>query len=64
MLLHLIRGIERIVIQQIRGIDILVNDVDDSFYWGLHSSGNFITKSTTWLAHQSKLLRGLDWEHK
>ena len=35
---------------KIQGITIPFHDMEDSFHWGLHSSGNFSTKSATWLA--------------
>ena len=49
------------IIQQIRGIDIPNSCIEDSFCWGLHSSGDFTTKSATWLAHNSKPLSHPDW---
>jgi len=33
-----------------KGIDISVNDVEDSFCWGLDSISDFTSKSATWLA--------------
>ena len=53
----------RIVIELIRGIDI-INDIDDSFCWGLHSLGEFTVNSATWLAHKSTPSGGPDWEYK
>jgi len=54
----------RTVIQLIKGIDNPVNDIDDSFCWGHHSSGEFTINSTTWLVHKSTPLRGPDWDYK
>jgi len=45
------------VLLKIKGIDIPTKEIDDSFCWGLSSSGDFTTKSTTWLAHKSHPLR-------
>ena len=50
------------IIQQIRGIDIPLSSLEDSFCWGLHSSGDFTTKSATWLAHTSEPLSHPDWQ--
>ena len=38
--------------------------MEDSFCWELDSTGDFTTKSATWLAHKSHPLGGLDWTHK
>jgi len=37
--------------RKIQGLDILMSSMEDSLCWGLHSSGEFWTKSATWLAH-------------
>ena len=38
------------IITKIQGITIPVHDMENSFCWGLHSLGNFSTKSAMWLA--------------
>ena len=38
------------LVQKILGIPIPLTDINDSFCWGLSSSGSFTTKSATWLA--------------
>ena len=54
----------RNIIQQICGIDIPSSNIEDSLSWGLQSSGVFMTKSATWLAHSTNPLRDMDWAHK
>jgi len=39
------------IIQKIQGIAIPMHETKDSFCWGLNSSGDFSTKSATWMAH-------------
>ena len=39
------------IIQKILGIPISLVDIKDSFCWGLSSTGEFTTRSATWLAH-------------
>jgi len=41
------------VIQMIQGIPLPTTNVADSFCWGYSSSGNFTTKSATWIAHDN-----------
>ena len=38
------------LVQKILGILVPLTDINDSFCWGLSSSGSFTTKSATWLA--------------
>ena len=52
------------IIQRIRGIDIPLSNVEDTLCWGLDKSGEFTTKSATWLAHNSHPLQEPDWDHK
>jgi len=52
------------ILKRIQGIDIPQSDMDDSICWGLHSSGQFSTKSATWLAHDTKPLNQPDWKFK
>ena len=52
------------IITKIQGITIPVHDMEDSFCWGLHSSGNFSTKSATWLARGPQATPNYDWPHK
>ena len=39
------------VIQKIQGISIPIHEIEDVFYWGLNSSGELSTKSTTWATY-------------
>ena len=39
------------IIQKILGTTLSVFPRDDSFCWGINSSGKFSTKSATWMAH-------------
>jgi len=52
------------VLLKIKGLDIPMNEIEDSFYWGLSSSGEFTTKSATWLAHNCHPSGNQDWDHK
>jgi len=45
-------------------MDIPSSLIEDSFCWGLHSSGEFATKSATWLAHTTKPLSQPDWHFR
>ena len=38
------------LVHKILGIPVPLTDINDSFCWGLSSSGSFTTKSATWLA--------------
>ena len=52
------------ILKRIQGLDIPQFDIKDSICWALHSSGEFLTKSATWLAHGTKSLNEPDWEFK
>jgi len=52
------------IINKIIGIDIPHNHIEDSFCWGINSSGEFNTKSATWIAHKSQPLQKPDWQFK
>ena len=52
------------ILAKIQGIAIPTHDIDDSFCWGLHSSGKFSTKSATWLTHDPQIPHQADWAHK
>ena len=45
-----------IVRQQILGIALPIIETDDSLCWGLNGSGEFTTKSATWLAHGNEIV--------
>ena len=49
------------IIQKIQGISIPVHGAEDSFYWGLNSSGDFPTRSTTWAAHDGQFHETSKW---
>jgi len=55
---------DQAIIQKIRGIDIPTTDLEDTICWGLDKTGEFTTKSATWLAHKSQPLKKPDWAHK
>jgi len=44
-----------LVIQKIIGIALPITETLDSFCWGFNGSGEFTTKSATWLAHDPKI---------
>ena len=50
-----------IIVQKIIGIPIPFNEVQDSFCWGLSTSGAFSTKSATWLTQGSHSLEEPPW---
>jgi len=50
-----------IIVQKIIGIPIPFNEVQDSFCWGLSTSGAFSTKSATWLTQGSYSLEDPPW---
>ena len=52
------------IVKKIQGIAIPINSIEDSFCWGLNSSGNFSTKSATWIAHDTHPQQLLDWDYK
>jgi len=53
-----------IVRQQILGIALPIIETDDSFCWGPNGSGEFTTKSATWLAHGSEIGQRHPWPYK
>ena len=52
------------VISKIQGIAIPLNSTPDAFCWGLDSSGNFSTKTATWLAHDKDINDISEWPLK
>ena len=52
------------IIQKIIGVGLPIIDTDDSFCWGLNSSGYFTTKSATWLAPGNRVSEQPPWQHK
>jgi len=52
------------ILRKILGLDIPISNMADLVCWGLHSSGEFSTKSATWLAHGTQLLSRQDWVYK
>ena len=48
----------------ILGLDIPISNMEDSVCWGLHSSGDFSTKSAIWLAHGTQPLSRPDQVYK
>ena len=51
----------RPIIQKIQGFLIPIHELEDSFCWGLNSSSNFSTKSTTWAVHGVQLHETSNW---
>jgi len=55
---------DQTIVQKIRGIDILLSNLEDTLCWGLDKSGEFTPKSATWLAHKIQPLKKRSWPHK
>ena len=52
------------IIQKIIGIPLSITAINDSYCWGLSSSGNFTTKTATWLAHDHLVIEAPVWQFK
>jgi len=52
------------IIQKIIGIPLSITAINDSYCWGLSSSGNFTTKTATWLAHDHPVIEEPVWRFK
>ena len=52
------------ILRRILGVDIPLSNLEDSVCWGLYRSGEFSTKSATWLAHATQSLSRPDWGYK
>jgi len=52
------------VIHRIVGVPILINEVEDSFCWGINSSSDFCMESTSWLAHGFHASEEMSWPYK
>jgi len=53
-----------LVLQQILSIALPVIETGDSFCWGLNGSGEFTTKSATWLADGNEIVQRQPWPYK
>ena len=48
---------------KIIGMDIPHNHIEDSFCWGINSSGEFDTKSVSWIVHWKQPQETIDWHY-
>ena len=55
---------DQAIIKKVQGITIPNHDIEDTFCWGLNGSGNFSTKSATWMAQEPQLVHNTVWKHK
>jgi len=52
------------VVHKIIEIALPLTDRKDSFCWRVNSSGEFSTKSATWLAHDTKPYELQGWHYR